>query len=272
MATEQILDLRNADLRSRTADVVEREGRSNTVFGTYFFAHDDPDSVLPRRLEQSVFDEAFGNSPELLAAEYGPYEANSIFVCVIDHRRSIPVGALRILLPGGPLKSLDDVERFWEVPLDEVLTETGIEIDLTTTWDVATLAVDAGYRDGLISSALFQGLGTASAIAEVGWYVSILDVLALRLVQNRTRRVFSRYAGIAPMRYLDSVSSLPVYSDLLPYRHRLRETDRETYELLFEAQHLEPVLSFPASEDIGELVVDVTDRAVRSSLVNAQAG
>jgi hypothetical protein len=234
------------------------------VFGLYFFRNDEPEAELARRVEQVVFQDAFGNTPELLAAEYGPYERNSFFVCVIDHRRSLPVGSMRVLLPGGPHKSLDDIERCWGAPLDEVLAGTGVAIDDATTWDLATLAVDPTYRDGTVRTALFQGVNTASVLAGANWYVAILDIVVLRMIQSCTSRIFSRYAGVEPMRYLDSVSSLPVYADLERYLGRLRRDDPHTYELMYCGKGLEPVLSHPDWDEVQEQVVTVIDGA-RSS-------
>jgi hypothetical protein len=261
MAPERSLDLRTSDLRSRTAEIASEAGRDDRVFGVYFFRSDEPGADLARHVEQRVFLDAFGNTPELLAAEYGPYEQNSLYVCVIDHRRSLPVGALRLLLPGGPHKSLDDIERCWGRPLDDVLASTGIDIDRATTWDVATLAVDPSYRDGTIRTALFQGLGTATTTWGAKWYVAVLDIVVLRMIQSCTGRAFARYAGIEPMRYLDSISSLPVYSDLDRYLETFRHKDPHTYEVLYCGKHLEPVLSLPDWDEVREQVDTVVARA-----------
>jgi hypothetical protein len=267
MADGQVLDLRSSDLRELTADVVAERGRGDRVFGLYFFRNDEPEADLARHVEQVVFMDAFGNTPELLAAEYGPYEGNSLFICVIDHRRSLPVGAMRVLLPGGPHKSLDDIERCWSAPLDELLTSTGIAIDRATTWDLATLAVDPTYRDGTVRTALFQGVNTASVLAGARWYVAVLDIVVLRMIQLCTGRIFARYAGIEPMRYLDSVSSLPVYSDLELYLHRLRREDPHSYELMFCGKGLEPVLSHPDWEQVLEDVAAVIERTAAARAV-----
>jgi hypothetical protein len=269
MERGRVLDLRSSDLRADTADVVARHGRGDRVFGTYFFRNDEPEADLARQVEQVVFMEAFGNTPELLAAEYGPYERSSLFVCVIDHRRSLPVGSMRVLLPSGPHKSLDDIEGPWNASLDEVLVRTGIDIDRAATWDLATLAVDPSYRDGTVRSALFQGVNTASLLTGAKWYVAILDIVVLRMIQSCTSRIFSRYAGVDPMRYLDSVSSLPVYSDLEAYLDRLRREDPHSYELMWCGKGLEPVVSLPDWADVEAKIATIVDGA---SMAEATAG
>src|SRR5216684_4710946 len=103
-----------AALIDRTIDVSVPE-----VFGSYLFLDSDPAAEIARSVERAVFLEAFGNTPELLAAEYGPYESSSLFLCIVDHRARRPAGAMRLILPriSGPgLKSVNDVEKAWGEP------------------------------------------------------------------------------------------------------------------------------------------------------------
>ena len=78
-------------LREQCAALVERSG-SEAPFGTYIVASTDPAAEIGREVERQVFGEFFGNSPEMLAEEYAPFEASSIFLCVIDQRRLVPAG------------------------------------------------------------------------------------------------------------------------------------------------------------------------------------
>jgi hypothetical protein len=83
--------------------------RPRPPFGTYVVASTDPAAALGRQLEQEVFGDVFDNSPELLAAEYDAYEASSVFIIVVDHRRMVPAGVMRLVLPAPiGLKSLED--------------------------------------------------------------------------------------------------------------------------------------------------------------------
>ena len=87
--------------------------------GVYLFRSADPASELARHVERVVFMETFGNTPELLAKEYAPYEESSIFLCVVDHRRGLPAGTMRILLPSpAGFKTLDDAAPVWGEPVD----------------------------------------------------------------------------------------------------------------------------------------------------------
>src|SRR5580700_11513343 len=115
--------------------------------GVYLFRATDPAAELARHVERVVFMETFGNTPELLAKEYAPYEDASIFLCVVDHLRRVPAGTMRIVLPSVVgFKTLDDAEPVWGEPVAAMAARTDIDIDLARTWDIATLAVDPAYR------------------------------------------------------------------------------------------------------------------------------
>jgi hypothetical protein len=245
----------DVDLRDLAARTIASEGRPETPFGTYVFGPDEPAAELARHIERNVFDEEYGNSPELMEAEYGPYEAGSIFLCVLDHRRSLPVGMMRLLFPGVcGLKSVDDLRRIWGVGIDEAATRTGLDFDAARACDVATLAVAPGYRQGLITTALCQGLGMTTAATDVRWLVSILDVRVLRLLQLRLNKLFFEFDSVEPLRYLDSPASLPVWCDLPAYINRLRHENSVLYETMFEGTGLEPALSPLDPSRVSELV------------------
>ena len=165
---------------------------------------------------------------------------------MLDHRRARPVGALRLILPGpAGLKSLVDVEGGWGRSGTELLAATGVPVDLTRTWDIATLAVSPGYRDGLVSQALYQGACTSARRCGVSALVTILDVRVMRLVQRCLSRPFARYGGVEPANYLDSPASLPVWSDFEAWRRRVEADDEVLHDVIFEGRGLEAVVSPP---------------------------
>ncbi len=239
--------------------VIATGGRGDTPFGLYLFAGTTPGAALGRAVEQQVFLEYFGNTPAMLAAEYERYDATSLFVCVLDHERRAPAGVMRIIVPSPQgQKSLVDLEAGWGAPLAAVLDETGLAWDHEAVWDIATLAVASEYRgastDGLISLALYQALGALMGRCRVHWFVAILDLVVLDLIQTRTGRPISSFAGIAPKRYLDSPSSLPVYSDWRDYEARVRITDPLMHEIVFDGAGLEAAVSMPVWDE--DQVVD----------------
>jgi len=232
------------ELRELGGRVVAAAGRPSEPFGVYAFAADAPESELARHVERDVFYEFFNNTPELLDAEYGPYEASTLFVCALDHRRRLPAGAIRLVLPSpAGLKSLGDVEPVWGQRIDDLLVRTSLRLDADRAWDVATLAVDSEYRgratDGLVSLGLYQGVAQLALRCHVSWVVTILDLVVLNLLQRAMADPFQRFAGLEPMPYLDSPASLPVYCDLDAYFARLETADPSMYEILFEGRGLE---------------------------------
>jgi hypothetical protein len=205
---------------------------------------------LARSVDREVFDEYVGNSPEMLADEYGAYDGCSLFFCVIDHLRRTPAGAVRLILPSpAGSKSLADLERAWDESADEVMRRSEVQIDPGALWDVATLAVSREYRGeasaGLVSLGLYQGLTMLAGAVDLPHAVAIFDLIVLDLVQSNFHRPFTGFKGIEPRRYLDSPSSLPVYCDVREYRARLAMIDADMYELLFAGAGMESVISSP---------------------------
>jgi hypothetical protein len=243
-------------LRELGDRVVTAAGEPSEPFGLYVFAADAPESELARHVEREVFYEYFNNTPELLEAEYGPYEGSTLFVCAMDHRRRLPAGVIRLVLPSpAGLKSLGDVEPVWGHRVDDVLERTNRR-QADRVWDIATLAVDSEYRgratDGLVSLGLYQGVAQLALRCDVKWVVTILDLVVLNLLQGVMADPFERFPGLEPLPYLDSPASLPVYSDLDTYFARLETADPSMYEILFDGRGLEAAVRPLDLERVGE--------------------
>jgi hypothetical protein len=264
MASEY-LHLNSSDLRALAADVIDRT--SAKPFGVYVFASDEPGAELARHVERAVFQEAFGNSPDLLAREYGPYDRSSLFFCVVDHRRRLPAGMMRVILPsdatgpGAGSKSVHDLERVWGEPADEVFQRSGARLDRDRVWDVATLAVGADYRTvaarGLVSLALNQALIVTLGRYGIRQVVTILDLAVLRLLQWQLGKPFSMLRGLAPMPYLGSGASVPVWSDLVTWRPKLAHDNPTIYDLLFEGRGIEAAVGGADWETVVQRVASV---------------
>jgi hypothetical protein len=224
-----------------------RAGDPAQPFGLYVFLPDDPEAVLARHVEGEVFDEFFGNSAELLDAEYGRYEPSSFFISVLDHRRRLPAGAARVTMASElGLKTLADIEAVWGHPLDDVLARTGVEWDLGRVWDAVTIAVAPEYRgkssDGLLSMSML-GVGTRALRACGGQtYVTVLDVEVLALFNSVLHEPFVAFPGVEPIRYLDSPLSVPAFVDIVAFEERLRGIDPVLYGIMFEGTGVESVV------------------------------
>ncbi len=242
-------------LRELGGRVVAAAGQPSEPFGVYAFAADAPESELARHVEREVFYEFFNNTPELLEAEYGPYEASTLFVCMMDHRRRLPAGVIRLVLPSpAGLKSLGDVEPVWGHRIEDVLARMSLRLEADSAWDVATLAVDSEYRgratDGLVSLGLYQGVAQLALQCHVKWVVTVLDLVVLKLLQGVMADPFERFAGLEPLPYLDSPASLPVYCELDAYFARLETADPSMYEILFDGRGLEAAIRPLALEPV----------------------
>jgi hypothetical protein len=238
------------ELRALTGRFIQTAGGATEPFGLYVLAANRPESELARHIEREVFGEYFGNTPELLVAEYGAYEAATLFLCVIDHRRRLPAGMMRLVLPSpAGLKSLADIEMAWDQRPPDVLARTGLAFDDDRVWDITTLAAGPDYRgratNGLVSLALYQGVVQAALRCNVRWFVTILDLIVLDLIQQATSKPFQLFAALEPLRYLDSPASLPVFCDLEEYLPRLQTADPSMYEILADGRGLEAAVRPP---------------------------
>lgn len=239
------------------------DGSATEPFGSYFFASTDIGSDIARGLEREVFLEAFGNTQDLLHAEYDEYERASVFLCVIDHRRQVCAGMMRVILPipGGPgLKSLRDVESVWGVGAAELFARAGLEYDAERSWDIATLAVARDYRSaaalGLIHIGLYQALAQVSRNFAVHWLVAILDYPVYRLLRMQLRRGFVAFGEERP--YLGSARSVPACCAMSFFTDELRTIDPQLYELIYKGSALTAALRqvdvAPATEAVARLL------------------
>lgn len=238
------------DLQDLASSVMAREGRHTTPFGLYVLPSHDPASELARHVERAVFGEFFGESEEFLHQEYDRYEPGSVFLTVIDHLRRVPAGAMRVILPSpAGLKSLQDIERVWGQDPDTVLARSGITYDPSTYWDLATIVVMPEYRssstNGLISLAVTQAVITLAGRNGVDLGIAVFDLVALDIIQAVCGRAWQPFAGIEPMGYLGSPSSIACFCDMPEYRQRLALTDPALHETLWLGRGLEAAVSTP---------------------------
>lgn len=245
------LDLVQEELRELATTVVEAAGSPSEPFGVYVFGAAEPESELARHIERTVFEETFGNPRELLDEEYGPYEASTVFYCVIDHRRRLPAGMMRIILPSDQgLKTFQVIENVWGVPTEQVMERSGTTSDLTRAFDVTTLAVAADYRgkstDGLISLGLYQTLVRSGLEGGARFLVTILDMKPFDLIQTFTHNCFQEFAGIEAKSYLDSPLSIPVYLEFTEWLPRLLVDAPDTHDLLVHGVGIEAAMRAPS--------------------------
>ncbi len=186
-------------------------------------------------------------------------------MCVIDHRRRLPVGMARAILPSDAgLKSFNDLEREWGEDVDDVLARTGLPMRRELMWDCATLATMSEYRrgetHGVISMALYQTLATATLRCGFRWWVAMIDVPVLRVLQWRLGRPFVPYAGVRAMPYLGSTATMPVWSDLPAWSARLAIENPVKHEIVFGGHGLSGDVAPPDWDAVEELVGGSAER------------
>lgn len=164
-----------------------------------------------RDCERAVFLDAFGNTAQQLAAEYGPYDAQSVWLTVSDEA-GIVVGECRIIVPGpAGLKSLNDLSRDpWRV--DGPRAARAVGADLDRTWDIATLGVRPDQRGSRarVSLALFHGILKAGRANGARTITAIFDEPARRVVSMLGYPLLP-LPGTSTAPYLGSQASTPVY-------------------------------------------------------------
>jgi hypothetical protein len=219
----------------------------------------DPEADLlaaTRDCEAEVFLRVYGNTRQQLEDEYGPYEHASVFIALADDSGDV-VGACRLIRPNEfGLKSMDDAARPpWS--LDVARSVRAARLDLSQTWDVATLGCRRGLKGPgrLASAALFHALVLAVRANEVRSAVMIIDerVRALLAAAGMTGHTLP---GAQPARYLGSAASTPVYRhcDEAFDQQRIRNPDAHrlfTQGIGLDGIHVPSLAEFRFVERVG---------------------
>lgn len=245
------VDLVREELRELTVPVVEAAGAPGEPFGVYFFGAQEPESELARHVERVVFREFFDNSPELLDGEYGPFEADTIFVCVIDQRRRLPAGMGRVILPSAPrFKTPHDVATVWGEDFDALVERSGRDWDLGRVWDFATIAVAPEYRgkatDGLILYSILQTSSQGLLMTGGRFMLCLLDVKVREHFNALFYGAFEAFPGVEPRSYLDSPATVPSFVDFDWYDPFLASKDPDAHHMLLHELGTPGVVTGPA--------------------------
>lgn len=184
-----------------------------------------------RDCEAAVFLDTYGNSAEQLQEEYEPYERASVFVGVLDGSGRA-VAAARLIRPGDAgQKTLVDVSRSpWLVDGRRAAAAAGL--DVSQTWDIATLAVRRGHgRGGLLAAAVYHGMIQTLRANRARWIVMMMDLRARRLLEMaglHTRLL----PGTRPGPYLGSAATAPLWAELALMLDEQRRLNPDAYRLI----------------------------------------
>jgi hypothetical protein len=168
------------------------------------------------------------------------YEPNSVFVALADTDDDV-LGIVRLLAPGYRVKTLDDLETGpWAT--DAARSVAAARIDLSSTWDVATIGVRPGQQRhrARLAFALYHGLIVAARVNEASTFMAILDERIRRLLDS-VGIVMNTMPGASPMPYLGSAASTPVYAHVAPMLDNQRRRLPDAYRLVTLGVGLEGV-------------------------------
>lgn len=217
-------DLAPAEMRRITLDFLA----TSPGAGRFVTAVVGPDSDLARvgrALERQVFSESFGNDAAVMAAEYGPYEADSLFFVVIDRRHGVAAGVARMIESrGAGVKTVDDAPAHIGADVATILAAHGMTGE--KVWDCATLAVLPQYRGGrsalLVSTMIYRTFLVLGKRHGVRHAVAMLDRGAYRnlgLIGVPMRTL----ADSGPFAYLGSAENRAVHMDFPAIEGAVRE-------------------------------------------------
>jgi hypothetical protein len=185
-----------------------------------------------RDCEEEVFLSAFGNTREQLDEEYGPYDAQSIFMVIADEDGDV-LGSCRLIEPGpSGLKTLNDVSQSpWRA--DGYRAAFAAGVDPSRAWDIATLGVRRCARGRRMSAAiaLYHGLVVSTRVNEVPSVTAILDS-QIRRILNSADYIMPALPGLAPAPYLGSKESSPVYGHCATMVDVQRRKNPDAYRLM----------------------------------------
>lgn len=178
-------------------------------FATYALKGSGRYACLGTNLEAEVFGEAFGDSQETLEREYGPYDAHSLFLTVVDTLEAKPAGVLRVIPYDWETghKTINDLWAHLRIEPLHILQAHGINNVWPSVWDVGTLAVRKAYRGTDVSGMLFALLHTQAVAAGIEHIVTVLDARVLALLQG-LGVPFEPICGSSPFAYMGSAKSV----------------------------------------------------------------
>ena len=141
--------------------------------------------------------------------EYGPYDAHSIFLTVVDQQDRLPAGVLRAVHHNVETghKTVNDLHRVFGADFDRLWLDIGFPRS-EKMLDVGTLAVRESYRGRTpVSGILYALLHQQALQAGVEHLVAVLDETVLGLL-TALGVPFEPIAGTRPFSYMGSSKSI----------------------------------------------------------------
>lgn len=226
-------DLTVAEMEALASDLlVEKSSElvSQEAVECFVIEHDSKYANLARSIEREVFEKYFGNNANEMAAEYGPYETQSIFFVSVDKTNGKPVGVMRAI-ENGPagLKTLNDLnqmhdsepETFPHVDQGVLDAAHGVK-DLDECWDMGTAAVRDDYRHNTqLSVQLYRATYLAAQERGIDHYISVIDARPLGKMVKFLGIPFVPINDSESFPYLGSPASYAIHGDVREFVPRI---------------------------------------------------
>jgi hypothetical protein len=207
----------------------------NAAKATSLQLHFDPvGDVLAaaRECEAEIFLQAYGNTRDEIADEYGPYEQASAFIALTDDRGDV-VAETRLIAPSAAgLKTLDDTSRTpWRI--DGYRAARAVGIDLSLAWDVATIGVHPSLRGSGLQAAIamYHGIVAATRANNLRWVTMLMDERARRLLTSLACETHV-LPGTWPGDYMGSPACTPLWADVYHMMDVQRVRNPEAHRLI----------------------------------------
>lgn len=235
-------------------------------FSMHIIAVNEPKAKPVLELEASLFLKEFGNTPEQLADEYGPYENYSVVIYVTDNLNNTTAGLTRVILPNDRvgLKTVNDIKTLWP----ELYADPEVAQKLLTgrdCWDISTLVIAPEYQAplaaGLVSMALYQSVARLAWSCQIDTLIALVDNIVHRMTHWKFHAPFEGIPGAKAKPYLGSKASLPVYSRISEWETRLREVDPTLHDIIYNASGIEGAVS-PLPIDSAMTIIRDVDKVV----------
>jgi hypothetical protein len=229
------------------------EGRSKLQrlkpYGVYILDGNDERSDIGRKLERDVFYEFFKNDEYTFAEEYGPYEAASELIVIVDHRKLIPVGMARLVKYNQKgLKTFNDTthpDSPWGLTMKHI--ENTHTIAHEHVWDIATIAVKRRYKSKssrrLIRSLLMHALYIHAVKNGALHWVALLDDMHINTFAGIGIPV-ENLGGAKSLPYLGSASTRPIIVKVADVESGVMNNSRLMHAFIIKGVPLRQIASF----------------------------
>jgi len=202
----------DADEARRLVDELLAGTARTRRFSVHLAGPDDAAALLSLQVAVDVFLDAFGNSAELLRAEYAALLPAMTHLIVLDRVTRTAVGSLILqAAPAEELKTVVDLAgEPWSMPTDDALAALGLARGDRTAVDQLLLAVRPEYRKVGMAQLLMYAGWVLSVQRGIHRWTAIVDEPLRRGMNELTGGALVPIGGAATLPYLGSAASTPV--------------------------------------------------------------